>query len=445
MTAQETGAFQVSDKRFNFTKSGINNLSPPPQGKRAYYRDNQVIGLSLSVLPSGHKSFYLIKKIKKKAEWIFLGKYPDLSIENVRNQARILLGQIATGANPNDEVRKERDEQTFGELFQEYMERYSKVHKKSWKYDQREVNKFLPHWFHRKISDIKKKEVRELVERVYKQNGLYQANRILERIRAIYNKAIEWDWEGRNPTAGIKKYKEKSRDRFVLPSEMPYLIQSLNEDENEIARDYFWTLLLTGARRSNTLAMRWEDISWELKLWRIPDTKNGDPHFVVLVDKAVEILEARRRRTNSPWVFPGHGMTDHFADPKRPWRRILQRATINYWLDNHCLGAIIKVIPGAEDYEPIEKRFAAIQKYAVGHGINLPKALTDIRIHDLRRTLGSYQAIAGASLQIIGQSLGHKSSQSTQIYARLTLTPVRNSIDNAVNTMLGIETYTASA
>jgi len=334
---------------------------------------------------------------------------------------------------------------TFGELFQEYMDRYSKVHKKSWKYDEREVNKFLPHWFGRKLSDIERSEVRALFERVYRNNGRYQANRILERIRAIYNKAIEWDWKGINPTVGIKKYREKSRDRFVLPDEMPYLIQSLNEDENHIARDYFQMLLLTGARRTNMLMMRWEEISWELKFWRIPDTKNGDPHIVVLVDKAIEILNERKRRTNSPWVFPGDGLSEHFADPKRPWRRIVQRATINYWLDNHDFNERIRNIPNAVDnFIPVEKRFEIIQAYANEHNIILPKALTDIRIHDLRRTLGSYQAMAGASLQIIGQSLGHKSSQSTQVYARLTLTPVRNSIENAVDTMLRVTTNAAA-
>jgi integrase len=53
--------------------------------------------------------------------------------------------------------------------------------------------------------------------------------------------------------------------------------------------------------------------------------------------------------------------------------------------------------------------------------------LPDVRLHDLRRTLGSWQAIIGSSLPIIGKSLGHKSLTATQIYARLNLDPVRES------------------
>ena len=62
--------------------------------------------------------------------------------------------------------------------------------------------------------------------------------------------------------------------------------------------------------------------------------------------------------------------------------------------------------------------------------------MTDLRIHDLRRTLGSWQAKTGASLAIIGKSLNHKTHQATQIYARLDLDPVRQSVNTATTAML---------
>jgi integrase len=54
-----------------------------------------------------------------------------------------------------------------------------------------------------------------------------------------------------------------------------------------------------------------------------------------------------------------------------------------------------------------------------------------LRIHDLRRTLGSWQAALGTSLPIIGKSLGHQSLEATQIYSRLELDPVRQSVERA--------------
>lgn len=65
-------------------------------------------------------------------------------------------------------------------------------------------------------------------------------------------------------------------------------------------------------------------------------------------------------------------------------------------------------------------------------GVRIP----DLRIHDLRRTLGSRQAKTGASMAIIGKSLNHKSHQATAIYARLDLDPVRASVEKATSAML---------
>jgi len=63
-------------------------------------------------------------------------------------------------------------------------------------------------------------------------------------------------------------------------------------------------------------------------------------------------------------------------------------------------------------------------------------SLGDLRIHDLRRTLGSWQAKTGASLSIIGKSLNHKSQATTAIYARLDLDPVRESMQRATSAIL---------
>lgn len=427
----------MNEKRLNFTKTNINALSLPTNGKRTFYYDAQVRGLAVLMLPSGARSFYVRRKIKGRAEKIFLGRYPDLSVENARNLAKVALGQISMGINPNEERRKIRNEMTFGELFQQYMERYSKVHKKSWHYDEREVKKFLSDWFTKKISDLTRNDVQRRLEKVFKENGLYQSNRILERIRAIYNKAIEWGWEGKNPALGIKKHKEKARDRFIQVFEMPYVLRAIENEANETARDYFLMLLLTGARKSNTLQMRWEQITWEECVWKIPETKNGEPVLVPLTQRALDILQRRLKTSTSDWVFDSRiNPGGHFVEGKRAWKRILERATLYYWASKVTTASLVS------RFEPIllhggspKMVINAVKKAATAESIRLPNALTDIRVHDIRRTFGSYQAIAGASLQVIGKSLGHKSIQATQIYARLNLNAVKKSVETATDMM----------
>ncbi len=270
------------------------------------------------------------------------------------------------------------------------MERYSKLHKKSWVYDEREVNKFLSSWFNKKISSITKQEIKELHDKIYKENGLYQANRLLERIRTIYNKAIEWGFKGANPSIGIKKFKEKQRDRFLQKDELKNLLQALEVEENKLIRNYIYLSLFTGARKSNVLSMRWEDINFNTKEWHIKDSKNGENLIIPLVKEAMDILNECKKDNTSEYVFPSkNSKYGYLQDPKKTWNKILKNAN-----------------------------------------------LKDVRLHDLRRTLGSYQAITGSSLLVIGKSLGHKSSKATEVYSKLSTDPVRKSMETAIKEMI---------
>ncbi len=424
----------------HFRKDVLNNLKPPLKG-RSYYHDAKSGILSGCLTSKGSFTFYTRKRVEGRDIRMFIGGYPSLTIEQARKKAQELVGQVASGKNPYEEKRKEKAlNMLFGEFFKEYMERYSKKRKRSWKYDEREVKKFLSHWFKRRMSGITKAEVQLEFEKIHDKNGLYQANRILERIRAMYNKAIEWGWEGLNPTIGIKKYKEKSRDRFIFPTEMPWLLKALDEEPNTTVRDYIWMLLLVGARRTNTLMMRWEDIAWEMDVWRIPTTKNGDPLITPLAGRAISILKERRLKTNGEWVFPSEeDKTKHLVNFKRAWKRTRQKATLYLWHQDEIFSKFIDegdlLING---YEEVNKLYDTIMSKAKAGNVALPVGLMDLHIHDIRRTFGSYQAITGASLQIIGKSLGHKSAQSTQVYARLNLDPVRVSVEKAMDAMFSV-------
>lgn len=373
-------------KKINFTNTELKKLTPPEKGTDVY-KDTGDKGLCLYITKNGAMTFFIRKRVKGKDERFIIGNFPDMKVSKARENADKIRSDIADGINPNEEKRKAKQYYTLKDLFDEYMTRYSKVEKKSWIYDEREIPKFLGHWFKRDIKSITTLEVRKLHEMTKVENGLYQANRILERFKAMYNKAKEWGYIDYNPAYGIKKYKEVKRDRFLQPNEMVRFFEALEQEENLIAKSYFYILLYTGARKSNVLAMRWEDIDIYHNVWRIPDTKNGEPVVVPLISQAVEVLHNLPKI--SEWVFPSETSANgHFADPKRPWNRILERANIK-----------------------------------------------NLRMHDIRRTMGSYQAIMGTSLPIIGKSLGHKSMDATQIYARLHTDPVRQSMENAAGEM----------
>ena len=422
-------------KTINFTKKTLLDL-PIPKGKRETYKDIKERGLSIYITNNGIRTFFIRKRVEGKDEKIIIGNFPDLSVDNARNKALEIKSFVAKGINPNDTKRQSRAEYTLGQLFEEYMTRYSKPNKKSWKYDEREILKFLGEWFRRKISKIKNQEIRKLHEMTKANNGLYQANRLLERIKSMYNKAIEWEYIKENPANGIKKYKETKRERFLLPLEIKTFFEALEQEKNIIARNYFKILFFTGARKSNVLAMRWEEIDFERRIWRIPETKNGDPQDVPLIDYALEILNSIPK-TNE-WVFPSDtSKVGHFADPKRPWQRIRILATLSLSKTNPALKEIIEELQSEfSKVIPLTTLFKLIEKEIAKKGLSLPKGVMDLRIHDIRRTLASYQAITGTSLTIIAKTLGQKSLEATQIYARLNNDPVRQSMNTAIDKIM---------
>ena len=379
-------------KRFNFTKKSIEKAKPSGNDQRAYYYDTTTRGLALAVSPAGKKVFVLYRKVAGRPERITIGPYPDLTIEKARKRADELNGSIALGGNPAVKRRTIQDEMTLKELFDAYLDRHAKAHKKSWSADESMFKTHLANWSHRKISDIRKADVLTLHHRIGagKSGHAYAANRVVELLSSMFNKAIEWGWEGENPASRIRAFKERKRDRFLQPEEFPAFWKALIEELNTTARDYFIVSLLTGARRANVQAMRWSEINWPAETWTIPETKSGEPVTVALSPKAIEILERRKDASNGgEWVFPGLGATGHLIEPKAAWQRICKRAGIE-----------------------------------------------DLRIHDLRRTLGSWQAATGASLPVIGKSLGHKSLGATQVYARLNIDPVRIAVNKAVDAMM---------
>jgi integrase len=376
--------------KLNFTKITLESLPIPAKGKQNYYYDMKMRALAVRITSSGVRTFVIYRRINGIPERVTLGRFPDLSIEQARRKAEAINAAIAQGENPSDQRRAERAEITFGALFKEYIDRYAKLHKRTWDEDQAQFIRHLTHWEHRKLSTIQKTDMQKLHHDIGRDKGQYAANRLLALCSVLFNKATEFGlWDKPNPALGIKKFREQSRDRFLQANELPRFFTALAEESNDTIRDYFTLALLTGARRGNLLAMKWEQIDLERQEWRIPRTKNETPQIITLTEEATFLLQQRKVTAINEFVFPGDGRAGHLTEPKKGWFRILERANIS-----------------------------------------------DLRIHDLRRTLGSWQARTGASLAIIGKSLNHKSPQATAIYARLDLDPVRASVDKATKAML---------
>jgi integrase len=420
--------------RLLFTRKALAAIEPPAE--RTTYQDTETRGLILDVTVRGIKTFRIYRKVAGKPEKITLGRFnPDLpdsrefpqgfdllkalmsaSELNVRMARRLgeaVNVQLDSGLNPAETKRKARGELSLGQLFTRYIEDYAKP--KGVKTIQGTTETFqrylgqlpdLPakkhgikrtkppfsvNWEHRKLSTITADEVRRLHSAIGKERAGATANRVIELLARLYNKAADWgEFTGKPPTDGQDSFKETKRDRFIVRGEMPAFWKALYEDPSQDFQDLVALSLLAGARKANNHAMRWDEIDMDAHEWRVPDSKNGDPLRVVLVPEAMEILARRRLATTSEWVFPStESESGHIESMKHRWNALRKRA-----------------------------------------------GLTTLWMHDLRRSLGSWQARTGASMIVIGKSLGHKSQQATEIYARLDTDPVRESVARATAAML---------
>ena len=433
-------------KQFNFTKAALDALPLPDAGNRLVCHDTKTTGLQIRVSASGVKTFSLYRRIKGGSpERVTLGRYPEMSIEQARRKSAEINAAIEFGANPAEVKRAHKGELTFGDLFKQYLNRHAKTRKRTWEDDEQRYQQYLEKPLgSKKLSSITRQSISLIHSDITKAGHPVVANRVLALISTVFGRTLEWGLVESNPARGIRRNPEKSRDRFLQSNELPRFFTSLAEEPNSTVRDYFLLSLLTGARRSNVLAMRWADINLDEGIWRIPETKNGTPQNVTLSPEALAILGSRRQATErgATYVFPGHGRTGHLMEPHKGWLRIFDRDELTQLVDilkteGRQLAEATDPVTGDPITESIEAKLARARRLAKQLGINIDDVrIQNLRIHDLRRTLGSWQAKTGASMAIIGKSLNHKSQQTTAIYARLDLDPVRQSVNTATAAML---------
>lgn len=380
--------------KFKFTETAIKNIDLPEVSKqRITYYDTQVPGLCLRVTKTGVKTYLVYKKIKGKPERFSIGRSPSILLFNARQEAQTILGKIAQGINPADRRRELKSEITVHELFQLVLTAKQSEGKRSIEKDQGQYDRYMTKWGNRQISSIKKDSVKKLHEEIGVNNGIYAANRLLALLSNLFNRAIgDFNWKGDNPCSHIKHFKEEARDRVLERSEIAAFFKALDNEKNVDIRDYIKLSLLTGARKSNVLSMKWDEVFGDV--WKIPSSKskNGKEMRVPLVTQAVELLKNRKEHATSAFVFSSKtSASGHLVEPKKGWRRVLDGAGIE-----------------------------------------------DLRLHDLRRSLGSYMINSNVDIYTVGKALGHQNQSTTARYAHLKDDPVKEGMQTAVDAMLGV-------
>jgi integrase len=188
---------------------------------------------------------------------------------------------------------------------------------------------------HRQLRDISRAEVAKLDHALKAKPGA--ANRCLSVLSKMFNLAERWGLrsEGSNPVRHIDKYREHKIERFLSAEELSRLGATLKRaeterilgksegGENPYAIAAIGLLLFTGARKSEILTARWEEVDFENGALVVPDSKTG-AKTITLSAPALSLLEKLPRIEGNPYVLPGHIHGSHLVNISKFWGGHLQ-------------------------------------------------------------------------------------------------------------------------
>ena len=162
-------------------------------------------------------------------------------------------------------------------------------------------NQIMPFFRGRPIADITRREVQRWFAALHPTPAA--ANRSLPILSLILRQAEIYGYrpEDSNPCAGLRRYRRRSRERFLTVGETRRLGAALAAQEpvTPLPAAVIRLLLLTGCRQSEIRTLQWRDYR-EGHLF-LPDSKTG-PRTVWLSSAARSVLD-RLPRTDR-WLFP---------------------------------------------------------------------------------------------------------------------------------------------
>lgn len=369
--------------KVKITKRTVDAAAP---GKRdAFLWDTELTGFGCKITPAGKRVYIVQYRFAGRLRRYTIGKHgAPWTPEEARLKASRVLGDGAAGLDPAETKALGRTAPTLAELADRYLGDHAIPHKKplSVEEDRRNLRlHVLPALGRRKVADVTRADVINL-HRALRHTPV-AANRVIALLSKMLNLSEKWGLrpDGTNPCRHVEKYKERTRERFLTTRELAQLGDALTAAEREgfnpVAVAAIRLLVMTGARKSEILTLRWEWVDFEHSCLRLPDSKTG-AKVVPLGAPALELLASLPRVENNPHVLPGEKADGHFVGLQKAWERMRKRA-----------------------------------------------GLDDVRVHDFRHSFASVAVAGGESLYLVGKVLGHRQVRTTERYAHMRDDPLR--------------------
>jgi integrase len=348
-----------------------------PTAKRDEIPDRHLPGLYLVVQPSGAKSWAVRYRHGGVSRKHTIGPYPRIDLKHARTLAMKALRAVAEGRDPGRERAQQRDAapDTVAAIAKKFIELHCKRKNRPRTAAETErllVVHVLPRWRHRLLSDITRRDVLDLLDRIVESGRPIGANRVYSAVRKLFNWAVARDIIPSSPCMGVRPpTTERSRDRVLDDVELRLVWQAADELGGPFG-GLVKLLILTGQRRDEVARMRWDELDLDARLWTLAArrVKNNKAHTVPLSERALGVL------TTLPRIAGDFVLTTNGESPSSAYSK-----------NKLKLDALL-----SSDMPPW-------------------------RLHDLRRTLASGLARLGINLPVIEKVLNHSSGSFAGIVA----------------------------
>ena len=349
-------------------------------------------GFGLKVLPTGSKKFILRYYINNHRRELTIGTFPLISLKEAEGESYKFRKLVEKGEDPLLIRKQQLKAPTLKQLADDFIERHSKVKKKTWKEDQRRLNKHLlsSTLKNTKAQDIKRADLKRLLDGIARNNGKVEANRTFAVTSKMFKWAVENEILEYTPCYGVTKPggKETSKDRYLDEKEIKVFLQSLNNPSTDHnTKRALKLILFTGARPGEVCGMHHSEIHGDWWILPAERTKNSIEHKIYLTSTTKDLI--------------GTG-TGYVMESKRTNKPITPRSLSEYLLRRFSQKKESKHTPKNP------------------HSRTAPKNLETRKFtpHDLRRTCGTHIRSLGFTEEVVKNILNHTNQSITAIYNR---------------------------
>lgn len=347
--------------------------------------DDALPGFGVRVKRTGHTAYVIQYRKGNRSRRYTIGACSVFRLVQARGKAQELLVSTRGDGDPASDKAGRLSAKTVADLAELYLQVHARQKKRPSSVRSDESNlrlHVLPELGTLSVKDVARADISRLHHKMHNTPGA--ANRTLALLSKMFNLAEKWDFrtQGSNPCRHVDHYPERKIERYLSNAEMARLGKVLVEaeahkTEHPSVVTAIRLLVFTGARLSEILNLRWDQVDFDRKLIIIPQGKTGR-RIIYLNAPALEILASRRGDAQSEWVLAGARRGQPLVNLRKPWYRLRAMAK-----------------------------------------------LEDVRIHDLRHTFASVGAAGGLSLPLLGALLGHTQPATTARYAHLGAEPAR--------------------